>query len=133
MEKLEKMRSIILEKQKSKEAFEVSTAIQLEKEREAEFERNRSASATIKSFITEVPEILEETEEERQEELPEEPEILGPQIPPFIIPFRETSFFIKHYSEVPIEVSLTVVNYSPYYFKGFFYLFRNFQVKLMIL
>jgi hypothetical protein len=130
MEKLEKMRSIILEKQKSKEAIELQTAIQLVKEREIqEHERNKSASATIKSFITEVPEIPEETEE-IEPEVPEEPEILAPKIPTFIIPFQETCFFKKHFSEIPIEVYL----FFLIYLNSLIYFFvRNFQVKLMIL
>ena len=55
-----------------------------------------------------MPEIPEENEDENlepEQELPEEPEIDEPKIPAFIIPFQETSFFKKHFSEIPIEVS----------------------------
>ena len=96
------MRSTILEKQKTREALEIATAVELEKEKEREIQEKlereamealeKEKSITQKSFMTELP------DENYVEEIP------LPKMPTFIIPFQETSFFIKNFGEIPIEV-----------------------------
>jgi hypothetical protein len=89
------MRNIILDKQKSREASEIATAVGLEKEKEDQLKFEKEKEEAHKFFITDLP-------EQQEEEV--KPQVVVAKIPEFIIPFQETSFFIKHFGEVPIEV-----------------------------
>lgn len=106
-DKIERMREELqqqrLEKQKTREATELALKVEKEKEEHEKIVKEKS-ELKEKSIVAGVGESMEEGQQKSEYSQETPVVIMVSKMPSFIIPFEETGFFKRHYSQVSIDV-----------------------------